>query len=142
MTKVSSFMGFNVLRLRRGPAGRGPAIYSGLHSFFMTVAGLPNLARIPAGEFLMGAADADADERPVRRVYVSEFLIGRFPVTNDEYARFVRATNHRPPAVFELPLVAAGRRETLFREIAPQYAWSDGEPPPGLGSHPVVLVRY
>lgn len=108
----------------------------------MNAASFANLARIPAGEYLMGAADADANERPVRRVYISEFLIGRFPVTNDEYARFVRATNYRPPAVFELPLIAAGRREALFRDIAPQYAWSDGEPPPGLGSHPVVLVRY
>ena len=28
----------------------------------------PDLARIPAGEFLMGAADANEDERPVHRV--------------------------------------------------------------------------
>ena len=60
----------------------------------MTTAPSPNLARIPAGEFLMGAADADEDERPVHRVFVSEFFIGRFPVTHDEYGRFVRATGH------------------------------------------------
>jgi hypothetical protein len=35
----------------------------------------------PAGEFLMGAVDAAADERPVHRVYVSEFFMGRFPIT-------------------------------------------------------------
>ena len=60
----------------------------------MTATVAPNLARIPAGEFLMGAADAEEDERPVYRVYVSEFFIGRFPVTHDEYARFVRATGY------------------------------------------------
>src|SRR5216117_4112606 len=60
----------------------------------MTSAASPNLARIPAGDFLMGAADAEEDERPVHRVFVSEFLIGRFPVSHDEYARFVRATGY------------------------------------------------
>ena len=58
----------------------------------MTTPTPPNLARIPAGDFLMGAADAEEDERPVHRVFVSEFLIGRFPVTHDEYPRFVRAS--------------------------------------------------
>ena len=46
----------------------------------------------------MGGADGGDDERPAHRVYVSEFLIGRFPVTQDEYARFVRATGYPPPA--------------------------------------------
>src|SRR5262249_40946324 len=66
----------------------------------------PNLARIPAGEFLMGAADGEEDERPVHRVFVSEFFIGRFPVTQEEYARFVRATGYPPPAVRGLPMIA------------------------------------
>src|SRR3954468_14973846 len=101
----------------------------------------PNLARIPAGDFLMGAADAEEDERPVHRVYVSEFLIGRFPVTNDEYARFVQATGHPPPVIRGLPLVALGGRESLFRDSAAPYTWNDsGLPPAGHGSHPVVLI--
>jgi len=102
----------------------------------------PNLARIPAGDFLMGAADADEDERPVHRVYVSEFFIGRFPVTNDEYARFVRATGHPSPVVGDLPLITIGGREALFRESAAPYVWDRDQPPAGHGSHPVVLVRY
>ena len=47
----------------------------------------------------MGASDAEADERPVHRVYLQEFQIGRFPVTQDEYARFIRATGYPPPQV-------------------------------------------
>jgi formylglycine-generating enzyme required for sulfatase activity len=109
----------------------------------MTPPVAPDLARIPAGDFLMGAADGEEDERPARRVFVSEFLIGRFPVTNDEYARFVRATGHPVPAVRGLPLVAGSGRDGLFRELATPYAWSDdGNPPAGRGSHPVSLVRY
>jgi sulfatase modifying factor 1 len=112
----------------------------------MTLPPPPNLARIPAGEFLMGAAgtgdpgDPGEDDRPVHRVYVSEFLIGRCPVTQDEYARFVRATGHPPPAVRSLPRISAGGREALFKELAAAYVWDDGAPPPGRGSHPVVLV--
>lgn len=101
----------------------------------------PELARIPAGEFLMGAADADPDERPVHPVYLSEFLIGRFPVTNDDYDRFVRATNHPAPAVRGVPLVASGGREAVFAERAAPYVWTD-RPPAGRGTHPVVLVRH
>src|SRR5436189_4097616 len=107
----------------------------------MTSAASPNLARIPAGEFLMGAADAEEDERPVHRVFVGEFFISRFSVTQDDYARFVRDTGHPAPAVRSLPMIASGR-ETTFKELAAPYVWQNGEPPAGHGSHPVVLVSY
>lgn len=90
----------------------------------------------------MGAADADEDQRPVHRVYVSEFFIGRFPVTNDEYARFIRATGYPSPSVRGLPLVATDGRDSLFREMSAPYVWQEALPPAGHGSHPVVLVRY
>jgi formylglycine-generating enzyme required for sulfatase activity len=90
----------------------------------------------------MGAADAEEDERPVHRVYVSEFFIGRFPVTNDEYARFVQATGHPAPVVTGLPLITLGGRESLFRESSEPYIWVNGQPPAGHAAHPVVLVRY
>ncbi len=108
----------------------------------MTLATPPNLARIPAGDFLMGAPDAGEDERPVHRVYVSEFFIGRFPVTHDEYARFLRATGHPAPSIHTLPLIASGVPDGVFKENARSYVWEDGQPPAGHGSHPVVLVRH
>jgi sulfatase modifying factor 1 len=108
----------------------------------MTLAVPPELARIPAGEFLMGATGAEEDERPIHPVYVGEFLIGCCPVTQDEYARFVSATGYPAPAVRGLPLIAAGGRDVMFMELAAPYVWKGDEPPPGHGSHPVVLVRY
>jgi formylglycine-generating enzyme required for sulfatase activity len=90
----------------------------------------------------MGAADAEEDERPVHRVYVSEFFIGRFPVTNDEYARFVQATGHPAPVVRGLPRITHGGREALFRDGAAPYVWDNDQPPAGHGGHPVVLVQY
>ena len=87
----------------------------------------------------MGAADAEAEERPVHRVYVSEYFIGRFPVTQDEYSRFVSATRYPPPIIFEPPLIASNGNDQLFRKHAKPYLWIDGGPTAG---HPIVLVRY
>ncbi len=106
---------------------------------------LPELALIPGGEFLMGSEDAEEDERPVHRVHVDDFLMAVQPVTNAEYARFVRDTGHRPPAIYELPLVvtAGGAdRENAFRQSGAPYVWDDVTPPDGRGDHPVALVRY
>ncbi len=103
---------------------------------------LPNLARIPAGDFLMGAADVEDDERPVHRVSLSEYFIGRFPVTQDDYQKFVQATGYPAPSIRGLPLIAVGGRDTLFRELAAPYEWEHNHPPASHGSHPVVLVRY
>ena len=90
----------------------------------------------------MGAAVAAEDERPVHRVYLSEFFIGRFQVTNDEYARFIQATGHPAPGIRGLPLITLGGREAAFRESAAPYIWENNQPAAGHGSHPVVLVSY
>jgi len=106
---------------------------------------LPEAARIPAGEFVMGFDDADEDERPAHRVFVDEFHLAAHPVTQREYARFVRATGHRLPGVAELPLLvtAGGRdRDRLFRQLAGPYTWQDGEPPADRLDHPVTLVGF
>jgi formylglycine-generating enzyme required for sulfatase activity len=105
-----------------------------------TAAALPDLARIPAGDFLMGSSEM-ADERPVHRVHLSEFFISRFEVSHDEYARFVRATDYRSPSIRDVPIVAA-HEAPMFRNLAMPYEWRRGEPPAGRGSHPVVLIGY
>jgi len=56
---------------------------------------------VSAGEFIMGAADTDAqatpDEKPQHKVTLDAFLIGKYEVTNAQYHAFVKATNHRLP---------------------------------------------
>jgi formylglycine-generating enzyme required for sulfatase activity len=106
---------------------------------------LPELALIPGGEFVMGSLDGDPDERPPHVVQVDEFLLSVRPVSNSEYARFVRATNQRPPAIYDLPLVvtAGGReRERVFRATGQPYIWLEGEPEADRALHPVTLVRW
>lgn len=83
----------------------------------MSDAEYPQVARIPAGEFLMGADDGEEDERPAHRVFLDEFCIGVYPVTNDQYAAFVSDTKYRLPAVRQLPrIVASDQEQTLDRK--------------------------
>ena len=53
------------------------------------------LVRIPGGTFMMGSEeserDRDDDEGPVHEVNVESFHMGRYPVTNAEYERFLKA---------------------------------------------------
>jgi len=49
---------------------------------------------VPAGEFIMGSDPqidhlADKDEQPQHRVYLDEYWIGKYPVTNQQYQAFV-----------------------------------------------------
>ena len=60
------------------------------------------LVRVPAGEFLMGsdpAKDKGAydDEKPQHRLSLPEYYIGKYPVTNEQYAVFVEQTKGAAP---------------------------------------------
>lgn len=79
---------------------------------------------IPAGEFLMGSdkqkdPNAQDDELPQHRVFLSEYAIARVPVTNAQYKRFVDAAIYAKPN-----------------------HWMNGAIPAGLENHPVVNVSW
>ncbi|WP_374689623.1 formylglycine-generating enzyme family protein [Promineifilum sp.] len=69
------------------------------------------LIRIPAGPFLFG------DNKET--VELPEYWIGRYPVTNAQYKRFVDATGHRAPS-----------------------HWKENAPPPDKLDHPVVYINW
>ncbi len=82
------------------------------------------LIRIPAGEFLMGSdsakdRDAHPDEQPQHRVYVSEFYISKYPVTNAQYAVFVKGSERQQ------------RRH-----------WEKAQPPSGQENYPLTGVSW
>jgi len=57
---------------------------------------VPETVGIPAGPFQMGSAEGAAWEKPVHQVTVSEFSIGKRPVTLAEFRAF-RPTHPNPP---------------------------------------------
>jgi len=80
--------------------------------------------RVPAGEFRMGSdnvkeVQASDNERPQHTVYLDEYYIGRYPVTNRQYQAFVQVSG----------------------SAAPRY-WQGGAIPAGKEKHPVVNVSW
>ena len=72
-----------------------------------------DMVLVPAGPFVQGSDEFDI-EGPPRRVDLPSFWIDRYPVTNEAYLAFVRATGHTPPP-----------------------DWPGGRPPEGREDHPV-----
>ncbi len=60
----------------------------------------PEMVRIPAGSFRMGDIQGGgySDEKPVHRVSVSAFAMGKYEVTVGEFKRFVKASRYKTDA--------------------------------------------
>jgi sulfatase modifying factor 1 len=123
---------------------------------------MADLVFLDGGTFLMGSEDADGfpDDRegPVREVTVAPFSIAARAVTNEEFAAFVDATDHRTRAErFGWSFVFAGLLPDDFDETravveAPWWrqvegaTWREPEGPGSSiaerGDHPVVHVSW
>ncbi len=83
----------------------------------------PQVVCVPAGEFLRGSEArgkmVSPSEKPQRWIHLDEYWIGKYPVTNAQYAVFVRETGHRVPE-----------------------HWDGGQPPDTKENHPVVNVSW
>jgi len=131
---------------------------------------------IPTGEFWMGAQkdvgmgpDASGDATPIHRVSISGYWIDATPVTNQEFARFVRATRYvtiaeRVPRAEDFPgapeenLVPGSvvftpaphpvelRNHFQWWSYVKGANWRHPEGPKstiaGRGKHPVVHIAY
>ena len=126
------------------------------------------MRRLDGGEFVMGSERFYPEERPLRPVRVDPFWIDETPVTNWQFAAFVRATGHRtlaeiPPDPKDYPgmppeMARAG--SLVFQPTAgpvwtgdPSQWWEFkfgafwrrplGRPGPmALDDHPVVHLAY
>jgi len=47
------------------------------------------LVYVPGGEFTLGADDITDEEKPIHRVRLTPFWISKYPVTNDQYRRYL-----------------------------------------------------
>lgn len=82
----------------------------------------PPLIPISAGPFLMGSLPGDdipAEELPQHEVILPAYSIGRTPITNAEYARFLKQARYSLPP-----------------------SWLRASPPPGKAEHPVVGLSW
>lgn len=104
----------------------------GEYAFDLDAEDLPpkDMVFVPAGEFIMGTSDEEYKiipqafpcDRPQRRVYLDAFYIDPFPVTNEDYGRFVQETDYSPE----------GTKYGTWRDFASA----------GKERHPVVSVSW
>ena len=87
----------------------------------------PELCSIPAGEFLMGDQKnrkfLSVSERPAHRVFISEFCISKYPITNLEYQAFVMDTRHRTPPHWQGINFPSGKNDSPVVNVS----WLDAE---------------
>ena len=84
---------------------------------------VPETVTVPAGHFWMGSdsridKDARDKELPQHRLYLPGYRIGKYPVTNEEYAAFLAATGHQQPRGWE------GNRSKLDHPVT-DVSWLD-----------------
>ncbi|MCP4592261.1 MAG: formylglycine-generating enzyme family protein, partial [bacterium] len=53
------------------------------------------LVYVPGGDFTLGADDLRDREKPIHRVRLSPFWLGKYPVTNEQYRRYLEANPDR-----------------------------------------------
>jgi len=66
----------------------------------------PETMIIPEGEFLMGCEIGQENERPVHRVWLERFALGKFAVTRAQYREFLESTGEPPPRFWSEPMFA------------------------------------
>ena len=98
---------------------------------------------VPAGQFEMGSADGEDNEKPVHKVTLDGYWIDKTEVTNAQFARFVEVTVRRTAVEVQgggLVLRNAGWEQTNGAN------WRHPGGPEtgikGLESHPVVQVGW
>jgi len=102
----------------------------------------PDMVVVPTGEILMGSSVSDIDsglaaanEGPQHRAAVKQpIAVGRYEVTRDQYAAFVRSTGYK-----------AGSRCYTFEQNMPQERDQRSFLNPGFvqdGNHPAVCVSW
>jgi serine/threonine protein kinase len=58
------------------------------------------LVYIPGGEYVLGSDHPKDDASPIHRVILSPFWVGKFPVTNEQYGRFLKEDLKAPRPKF------------------------------------------
>lgn len=100
---------------------------------------LDNMVLIPEGEFEMGGSDneAFADEKPVHTVYVEEFYMDKYPVTNAEFKEFVDANPQWSQPRWLMKFLPTKYHDGYYLDY-----WKENNFPQEKINHPVVHISW
>ena len=131
--------------------------------FAQSASQIPQTVKVPAGRFQLGSTTFERNaaynldkkaygsdityqkrwydaEKNRRFVNIAAYSITKTPITNRQYAVFVKATGHPVPDVSE-EVWKTYRLIHLYKKTR-RHAWANGKPPKGREDHPVVLVSH
>ncbi len=97
--------------------------------------GYEDMVLVPGGEFVMGSSTGDPDERPEHRVFVKDFFIDSFEVTNDNYAAFLNKVGN--PLEGGAHYLFVDSQDSRINEVKGTFIVEEG-----YGDHPVTMVTY
>jgi len=101
-----------------------------------------SMVRIPAGEFQMGTSGNSAREKQ-HTVNLDEYLIGKYDVTNAQFAVFVKATGYKTTAEkLRSGYVYDRSRWVEMKGVDWQHPRGPNSDLSGKDNHPVVLVSW
>lgn len=66
---------------------------------------------IPAGKFVFGSNTGERDERPEQEIFLPDFYMDKYEVSNADYLAFVRAANAKPPRSWAGGMYPGGEEE-------------------------------
>ena len=94
----------------------------------------PDMILVPAGTFQMGSSDREApsNEKPMHTVYLDDFYMDKYPVTNAQYKKFIDAN----------PQWRKERIPRKYHNGGYLKHWNGNNYPDGKGSHPVVYISW
>lgn len=95
---------------------------------------------IPAGDFQMGSDENESpeSEKPAHTVYVDEFYIDKYPVTNEQYRKFVDANPQwNNLGMYNFQFILRKYRDSDYLKN-----WHKGKYPMGKDEHPVNWVSW
>jgi formylglycine-generating enzyme required for sulfatase activity len=99
---------------------------------------------VPAGEFLMGATDADNkaedDEKPQHTVYLDAFWIDSTEVTNAQYVRFLNTMGEHESTCLGQKCVELKVGEDADSHLLHENGKYEAEP--GFEEHPVIEITW
>ena len=96
----------------------------------------PETLLLPGGSFLMGSNNGMEDEKPVHKISVQSFRIGKYEITNAEFAAFVSDTGYRTDAE------KAGASQVITESAWRSIQGADWSHPTGPSSHIKGMERF
>lgn len=124
LIRAGTEVGLDIIKKRIQPESeeRQPAQEFVLAKNIVSEKDKRDMILIPGGKFLMGSNSGDKDEYPERIVYVDDYYIDKYEVSNSAYLAYLNEVNLKPPVLWK-----DGKFSETGAEFPVMVAYSEAE---------------